>query len=614
MKTCIVTGSCGLVGSEAVRFFVNKGYRVVGIDNDMRNYFFNTTTNEVRDLLLKDCKDTYSHHSLDIRNMSDMEPIFSSSSNIEAIIHCAAQPSHDWAAKEPLTDFGVNALGTCNLLELTRKYCPKASFIYMSTNKVYGDTPNNLPLVESETRYDGPDIDETMSVDQCKHSIFGVSKLAADIMVQEYGLYFGMNTVVFRGGCITGPNHQGAQLHGFLSYLVKCIVQDKPYTIFGYKGKQVRDNIHSYDLVNAFWHYHQAPTAGAVYNIGGGRDNAASVLESIQMINRISNRSWNNYTYTSENRSGDHIFYISDLTRFKTQYPSWTISYSLEDIVRQILQSHSRVTVTSQLKGGLGNQLFQIAMAYSTARKLNANLAFNMDGWHARQGSHPSKYSKSLYQKLKFKSLDSNKVLIHEIAPYYYPATPELPTTFEGILQYDGYWQSERYFSDYKNEIRNLFTPSEGIVSYLETNTNIFQMYPELKTPNDYCFIGVRRGDYIKNSHFHNPCGMTYYNAAISRTNHSTYYILSDDIEWCKKNFVGDKFKFFDIEDDLTQFLISTLFKTYIISNSSFYWWGSYLSIHKDDVTIYVPDKWASGGFAPYSDNMIILERPVEIH
>jgi len=616
MKTCIVTGSCGLVGSEAVRFFVNKGYRVVGIDNDMRNYFFNTTTNLVRDGLLRDCNGMYSHHSLDIRNISDMESIFSNTSNIEAVIHCAAQPSHDWAAKEPLTDFGVNAVGTCNLLELTRSHCPKASFIYMSTNKVYGDTPNNLTIRELETRYEGPDIDETMSVDQCKHSIFGVSKLAADMMVQEYGRYFGMNTVVFRGGCITGPNHQGAQLHGFLSYLVKSIVQDKPYTIFGYKGKQVRDNIHSYDLVNAFWHYHQAPTPGAVYNIGGGRDNATSILESIQMINRLAKRDWKNYTYTPDNRSGDHIFYISDLSRFKKQYPEWNITYSLEDIIGQILQSHSQIIVTSQLKGGIGNQLFQIALAYSTARKLNANIAFNTDGWVARQGSHPLKYSKSLYQKLTFKTLNAtNKVVIPEQMASYYRVTPDLPDTFEGLIHYDGYWQSEKHFSEYRTEIRNLFTPSEGIISYLETNTNIFETYPELKSPNDYCFVGVRRGDYITYAHHHNPCGMTYYNKALSRTNNSCYYVLSDDIEWCKKNFIGDKFKFLEIQDDLTQLLVSTLFKTYIISNSTFYWWGSYLSIHGDDVTIYAPDKWACIGIEPtiYTDKMIVLERPVEV-
>lgn len=617
MKTCIVTGSCGLVGSETVRFFANKGYRVVGIDNDMRNYFFNTTTNSVRDQLVSELKESYTHASLDIRNIADMEPIFSRyGSDIEAIVHCAAQPSHDWAAKEPLTDFGVNAVGTCNLLELTRKYCPKASFIYMSTNKVYGDTPNHLPLQELETRYEGPDIDETMSVDQCKHSIFGVSKLSADIMVQEYGRYFGMNTVVFRGGCITGPNHQGAQLHGFLSYLVKCIVQDKPYTIFGYKGKQVRDNIHSYDLANAFWHYHQSPTPGAVYNIGGGRGNAASVLESIDIINKLSGKNWKNYTYTPENRSGDHMFYISDLTRFKKQYPSWNISYSLENIIRQILQSQSKITITSQLKGGVGNQLFQIALAYATARDMNALMAFDTNGWVARQGSHPSKYYKSLYEKLTFKTTSlSAKITVSEKASQYYPATPILPANFEGVVNYDGYWQSDKHFSKYRNEIRDLFTPANGIVSYLETNTRIFEMYPELKNTNDYCFIGVRRGDYITYAEHHMPCGMTFYNTALSKTDNSRYYVLSDDIEWCKKKFIGYKFTFFDIKDDLEQLLVSTLFKTYIISNSSFYWWGSYLSVHGDDVTIYAPDKWCCPQYARtiYTDKMIVLERPVEI-
>jgi hypothetical protein len=396
---------------------------------------------------------------------------------------------------------------------------------------------------------------------------------------------------------------------------VKCIVQDKPYTIFGYKGKQVRDNIHSYDLANAFWHYHQSPTPGAVYNIGGGRGNAASVIESIEIINRLSGRNWKNYTYTPENRSGDHMFYISDLTRFKIQYPSWNIRYSLKDIILQIIQSQSKITITSQLKGGVGNQLFQIALAYATARNLNARMAFDTNGWVARQGSHPSKYYTSLYEKLTFKTISTNKITVSEKTSQYYSATPILPTNFEGVVNYDGYWQSDKHFSKYRNEIRDLFTPANGIISYLETNTSIFDTYPELKTTNDYCFIGVRRGDYITYADHHMPCGITFYNNALSKTDNSRYYVLSDDNEWCKKKFIGDKFKFFDIKDDLEQLLVSTLFKTYIISNSTFYWWGSYLSTHGDDVTIYAPDKWCCPQYAPtiYTDKMIVLERPVEV-
>ena len=262
---CIITGSGGLVGSEAVRFFSNNGYSVIGIDNDMRNYFFNTSTLQITNELSRKYNN-FIHYNIDIRSKIKLKEIFKKyKDQIKCIIHCAAQPSHDWAAKEPHTDFEINAMATLNLLELTRNYCNKASFIFMSTNKVYGDAPNKLDIKELETRYEIVDgesgIDESMSVDQCKHSIFGVSKLSADLMVQEYGRYFNMNTVVFRGGCITGPNHQGAELHGFLSYLVKCIVNDEHYKIYGYKGKQVRDNIHSYDLVNAFWNYHQKKTA-----------------------------------------------------------------------------------------------------------------------------------------------------------------------------------------------------------------------------------------------------------------------------------------------------------------------------------------------------------------
>ena len=376
-KTAIVTGSNGLIGSQTVKFLIDKGYYVVGIDNDMRSYFFGdeASTKESEEKMLSDYgRDNFNPLQVDIRDYQTLEVIFNGLKtdqeegiiDLDMIVHTAAQPSHDWAAKEPLTDFSVNAIGTMNLLELTRLNFPKASFVFTSTNKVYGDRPNfsfeqgvpdidtNLHVSELETRYEGKDvltdeltsINETMSIDQCKHSIFGASKVAADVMVQEYGKYFGMNTVVFRGGCLTGPNHAGAELHGFLSYLMKCIVNDKPYTIFGYKGKQVRDNIHSWDLVNMFWHYHQNPIPGAVYNAGGGRENSTSILEAIDTANQIirdeinpSHEDWKNYTVSDQARSGDHIWYISDLTKFKNDYPEWPgITISLEETIRQIIQ------------------------------------------------------------------------------------------------------------------------------------------------------------------------------------------------------------------------------------------------------------------------------------
>ncbi len=258
-------------------------------------------------------------------------------------MHTAAQPSHDWAAREPITDFTVNANGTLNLLELCRKYCPKATFIYTSTNKVYGDTPNFLPLVELEKRWEIAEdhryfnngIDESMSIDQTKHSLFGASKVAADILVQEYGKYFGMNTVVFRGGCLTGPKHSGTQLHGFLAYLMKCVITGEKYTIFGYKGKQVRDNIHSFDLVNMFWHFHQNPRPGEVYNAGGGRFSNCSMMEAIELCEKICGRKVN-YTYSETNRIGDHIWYISDLSKFKTHYPSWIQKHDLLTILNEM--------------------------------------------------------------------------------------------------------------------------------------------------------------------------------------------------------------------------------------------------------------------------------------
>jgi CDP-paratose 2-epimerase len=348
MKVIIVTGSAGLIGSQACDFFHKKGYMIVGIDNDMRSYFFgeSSSTKNSSDSLISKLQN-YHHYNIDIRNYDNIGEIFSKySSDIEMVIHTAAQPSHDWAVREPLTDFSVNANGTINMLELTRLYCPKATFIFTSTNKVYGDTPNKSPFIkELETRWECVDnlgnllsIDENMSIDNTKHSIFGASKVAADIMCQEYGKYFGMNVGVFRGGCLTGPNHAGAELHGFLSYLVKCIVNNKPYTIFGYKGKQVRDNIHSWDLINMFWHFHLNPKKGEVYNVGGGRSNSTSILEVIDTINRIAGTNWSNFNISEEHRIGDHIWYISDLTKFKTHYPKWDITINLEETIHQMVE------------------------------------------------------------------------------------------------------------------------------------------------------------------------------------------------------------------------------------------------------------------------------------
>lgn len=347
MKIAIITGSAGLIGSQACSFFSEKGYKIIGIDNDMRAYFFGESSS-TKDSLesLKSKINDYEHYNIDIRDYQKLSEVFSKySSDIDIVIHTAAQQSHDWAANEPLTDFSINATGTMNMLEVTRLNCPKATFIFTSTNKVYGDTPNKSPYIqERETRWECVDdlgnptsIDESMSIDNTKHSVFGASKVAADVMCQEYGKYFGMNVGIFRGGCLTGPNHAGAELHGFLSYLVKCIVNNKPYTIFGYKGKQVRDNIHSWDLVNMFWHFHQNPKQGEVYNAGGGRENSTSILEAIDTINRISGNNWSNYTISEQNRIGDHIWYISDLRKFKTHYPEWNITISLEETIKQMV-------------------------------------------------------------------------------------------------------------------------------------------------------------------------------------------------------------------------------------------------------------------------------------
>lgn len=348
MKIALISGSAGLIGSEAVQFFAGKGFTVVGLDNDLRKYFFGKEASTVwNNNLLKKKIHNYRHENIDIRNKKKLERIFKEfSADIKLIIHSAAQPSHDWAAQEPITDFTVNANGTLLMLEMARRYCPKTVFIFTSTNKVYGDLPNSLPLVEKKTRYELPrnhryyaGIDESMPIDQSKHSLFGASKVAADILTQEYGRYFGMKTVCFRGGCLTGPSHSGAVLHGFLVYLMKCCVMGERYYINGYKGKQVRDNIHSFDLVNAFYHFYQKPRTAQVYNIGGGRYSNCSILEAIDLCEKITGKKLK-YTYRDKNRIGDHIWYISDMGKFKAHYPEWEQKYGLEEILSQIYQEN----------------------------------------------------------------------------------------------------------------------------------------------------------------------------------------------------------------------------------------------------------------------------------
>ncbi|GAC1419475.1 MAG: NAD-dependent epimerase/dehydratase family protein [Flavisolibacter sp.] len=348
MNVVFITGSAGLIGSESVEFFADKFDLVVGVDNNMRAYFFgkdaSTEWNRER---IENIVSNYKHYHADIRDYKALEKIFETyQKDIKLIIHTAAQPSHDWAAKEPLTDFGVNAQGTLNMLELTRKHCADSVFIFTSTNKVYGDTPNYLPLKEGKTRWEVDTshpyyehgINELMSIDHTKHSVFGASKVAADIMVQEYGLYFNMNTGIFRGGCLTGSKHSGTQLHGFLSYLMKCAITGNPYTIFGYKGKQVRDNIHSFDLVNMFWQYYLNPRKGEVYNAGGGRFSNCSMLEAIKLCEEITGNKIK-YTYSNDNRIGDHIWWISDVSKFKLHYPEWSWQWSLKDTMEQMFNN-----------------------------------------------------------------------------------------------------------------------------------------------------------------------------------------------------------------------------------------------------------------------------------
>ena len=342
--TVLVTGSAGLIGSETVRRFAQGGGLVVGIDNDMRKRFFGeeASTRDTRDSLIARLPN-YEHHEIDIRDASAVSELFKQHGRqIVAVVHTAAQPSHDWAARDPETDFTVNANGTLNLLEAARNFCPEAPFVFTSTNKVYGDTPNRLPLRELELRWEippgheyEPGISETMSIDQTKHSLFGASKVAADVLVQEYGRYFGMPTACFRGGCLTGPAHAGTELHGFLSYLMKCTVSGRTYRVFGYKGKQVRDNIHSFDLVEAFVAFIRAPRIGEVYNIGGSRHCNCSILEAIALCEEISGRKLT-WEYVKDNRVGDHIWWISDVRKFREHYPEWNFRYGLHEILAQI--------------------------------------------------------------------------------------------------------------------------------------------------------------------------------------------------------------------------------------------------------------------------------------
>lgn len=348
MSVAVITGSSGLVGSEAVQYFASHGMDIVGIDNGMRERFFGeSASTRWMTGRLKESIPGYRHADVDIRDRERVERIFADyGRNITLVLHAAAQPSHDWAASDPQTDFTVNALGTSVMLEATRAYSPDAVFIYMSTNKVYGDRPNFLPLVEQESRwaveswhpYSGG-IPETMSIDATLHSLFGASKVAADVLVQEYGRYFGLKTTCFRGGCLTGPNHSGAQLHGFLAYLMKCAVTGAPYTIFGYKSKQVRDNIHSADLVRAFYEVFRDPHAGEVYNIGGGQESNCSMLEAINLCRKITGNDFD-YNYVDENRRGDHIWWISDLSHFKDHYPGWKITREVPQILHEIYDAN----------------------------------------------------------------------------------------------------------------------------------------------------------------------------------------------------------------------------------------------------------------------------------
>ncbi|MFL5577835.1 MAG: NAD-dependent epimerase/dehydratase family protein [Gemmatimonadaceae bacterium] len=347
MTVAIVTGSAGLIGSEAAAFFAKQGLDVVGIDNDMRRAFFgaeaSTAWNRAR--LERELGARYTHVDADIRDAAAMQRLFERyGADVGLVVHTAAQPSHDWAARDPQADFTVNANGTLNLLEAFRLHAPRAAFIFTSTNKVYGDTPNRLPLVELESRWEidpshpyAGGIREDMSIDQTLHSLFGASKVAADVLVQEYGRYFDLHTACFRGGCLTGPNHSGTQLHGFLAYLMRCAATGTKYTVFGYKGKQVRDNIHSADLIRAFDHFFRAPRIAEVYNIGGGRFSNCSMREAVALCEEITGRPMDT-TYTDQNRAGDHMWWISDLGRFESHYPGWKLQYDVPAILKEIYE------------------------------------------------------------------------------------------------------------------------------------------------------------------------------------------------------------------------------------------------------------------------------------
>lgn len=356
MKTAIVTGSAGLVGSEAARFYAQREFRVAGIDNDMRSKFFGTGASTKDTSHVLESLPNYQHHDCDIRDENQLRVLFDRCRDIAAVIHTAAQPSHDWAAENPRLDFAINATGTLSLLEWTRQRAPKAAFIFTSTNKVYGDRPNCTlgHWREEETRWELKDFDyeteswwadegrgfaEEMPIDHCTHSLFGASKLAADILVQEYGRYFGMNTVAFRCGCLTGPAHAGAKQHGFLSYLVRCCMLGEPYTVIGYKGKQVRDNLHAADLVNAFDAYLRNPKPGAVYNMGGGRENSCSVREAIALVERISGKKMQ-VSYDDKARVGDHQWWITDTSKFRQDYPAWRVERGLEQIVAEMVEAY----------------------------------------------------------------------------------------------------------------------------------------------------------------------------------------------------------------------------------------------------------------------------------
>jgi CDP-paratose 2-epimerase len=352
MKTILVTGSSGLIGSEAVEHFDRQGHRVIGVDNNMRREFFGPAGDTLWNLeRLKRVTKNFTPFSVDIRDRSSIEELFAQY-RFDLIVHCAAQPSHDKARDIPILDFEVNALGTLNLLEATRKHCPEAVLLFMSTNKVYGDAPNEIPLKELETRYDYArsedyeGISEECRIDRTLHSLFGASKAAADLVAQEYGRYFKMNVGIFRGGCLTGPSHSGVELHGFLSYLVKATLAGLPYSVFGYKAKQVRDNIHSYDVVRAIEEFAANPRPGEVYNMGGGRGNSISMLEAIDRIERMTGKKLD-WRYVEEARKGDHICYISNLSKFRSHYPNWRITRSLENILEEIIVAQTQFQAAS---------------------------------------------------------------------------------------------------------------------------------------------------------------------------------------------------------------------------------------------------------------------------